>query len=347
MEIKESSFGTFEGQEVKKYTLINDQDMQVSVLNYAGLLQEISVPGKDGKRVNLVLSAADIEHFTDNGMCNNRVIGRVAGRLAKGEFTIDGQEYHVDTNENGNTLHGGPNGLGNQFFEAETVTTPNTVKVVLTKTMTPEIDSFPGNEKVTVTYSLSNDNRVVIDLDGETDANTLFNPTVHTYFNLGDSDAATVEDQVLQVNSKFHLDVDDEKIPTGKKLVNAGTPFGFQTPRRLGDALNEMKSTKEGGFDDIWQVEPSTNVNHEPVATLSDPASGRKMKLYSDRNGLVMYTANGMDKSLQFNRPSASWCALAMEAQTLSDTPHHPEFGDITLRPGKPAHHRIVYAIEF
>ena len=86
MEIKESSFGTFEGQEVKKYTLINDQDMQVSVLNYAGLLQEISVPGKDGKRVNLVLSAADIEHFTDNGMCNNRVIGRVAGRLAKGEL---------------------------------------------------------------------------------------------------------------------------------------------------------------------------------------------------------------------------------------------------------------------
>ena len=137
MEIKESNFGTFEGQEVKKYTLINDQDMQVSVLNYAGLLQEISVPGKDGKRVNLVLSAADIEHFTDNGMCNNRVIGRVAGRLAKGEFTIDGQEYHVDTNENGNTLHGGPNGLGNQFFEAETVTTQNTVKVVLTKTMTP------------------------------------------------------------------------------------------------------------------------------------------------------------------------------------------------------------------
>ena len=136
--------------------------------------------------------------------------------------------------------------------------------------MTPEIDSFPGNEKVTVTYSLSNDNRVVIDLDGETDANTLFNPTVHTYFNLGDSDAATVEDQVLQVNSKFHLDVDDEKIPTGKKLVNAGTPFDFQTPRRLGDVLKKAALMTSGRLN-----QARTSTTNQLPRCLTLPAAAR------------------------------------------------------------------------
>ena len=123
----------------------------------------------------------------------------------------------------------------------------------------------------------------------------------------------TVDQLKLYVNSENHLAVDDGKIPTGEKIANEGTPFDFSTPTIMGDALRKMSSTKENGFDDIWEVTPSLT---KPVATpLEDPESGRKMSLYSDRNGLVMYTMNSDDAAVYNRGPIHPHLGLAMEAQ--------------------------------
>lgn len=346
MKIENEKFGTYQGQDVIKYTLTNDNNVSISVLNFAGIWQAYMVPNTRGGRVNLLLSADNIDAYVNPNnapLYVGRIIGRFGGRIAKGQFDIDGVEYKIPANEGNNSLHGGANGLSQQFYDVATKQGQDKLQVILTTTIGPGTDKLPGNETVTVTYTLQNDNSVTIDFDGKTDAKTLFNPTTHAYWNLS-GEAKTIQGHVLTLNSTYHLELDDEKLPTGRKLINKNTPFDFSHPTVMGTALQELQEqgVPEGGFDDVFVVLPSNRLAHEPVATLMDAATGRKIKMFSDRNGLVVYTANGTNAD-GFNRPAGSWFAMAMEGQTLPDTPHHLQFGDISLRPGYPQHYQIRY----
>lgn len=143
--------------------------------------------------------------------------------------------------------------------------------------------------------------------------------------------------------------MDEGKIPTGEKLVNEGTPYDFATATRMGDALAQMKAqTAEGGFDDYFVVEPSNTLDHMPVAIMNDPATGREVKIYSDRNAMIMYTANGLDNDVKdLDHPAQPWMAMALEGQTLPDAINNPAFGDTVLRPGKPQHYQLQYVVKY
>ena len=345
MELSKVPFGKYNDQAVTKYVLTNDNGVQAGILNFAGLLQSFKVPTKDGGKADMIPTSENLDEFTGNGFCTNRLIGRVAGRIADGEFKIDGQEYHVEQNEGKNTLHGGKNGFYSHIWHVDgTKLTDDAVSLTLSLTLTEEMDSFPGKMHVTATYTLDNDDNLTLKFSATSDANTLFNPTNHTYWNPAKPSAATIDNLKLYVNSANHLAVDDGKIPTGEKVANAGTPFDFSTPTKLADALKPMATTKENGFDDIWEVTPSLD---KPVATLEDPESGRKMTLYSDRNGLVMYTMNSDDPTVYNHGEVHPHNGIAMEAQTLSDTPHHPEFGNIDLHPGEEKEYTIKWHVEY
>ena len=346
METSQEKFGEFNGQDVIKYTLTNEHNVSISVLNYGGVWQAFMVPGKDGQRHNLLLSSDSFADFHAAGYSINRVIGPTAGRIENGKFTIDGKEYHVDTNENGNTLHGGSTGWGDGHFWNVTVDTDKGT-ITLQQTFAPADDTYPGTVKVAVVYTLGEDDSVTLDFYGESDENTLFNPTNHTYWNIADESEPTIEGLDLQINSKYHLAVKDGKIPTGERIENAGTPYDFSKMTRLGDALNEMLKTPEQGFDDYFEVTPSSTLAHEPIAILHDEKSGRTLKMFSDRNGLVMFSTDGISSDVKLNRPGRPWMALALEGQTLPDTPHHPSFGDVALRPADPKHFQIHYEIEY
>lgn len=346
MQSSQEQFGQFEGQDVIKYTLTNDHQVSISVLNYGGIWQAFMVPDKAGKLHNLLLSADSFAHYQEAGYSINRVIGPTAGRIEKGQFTIDGVDYQVDTNENGNALHGGPTGWGDGYLWDVTVD-EDAGTITLEKTFAKSDDSYPGNIKTAVVYTLGEDDSVTLDFYGETDANTLFNPTNHTYWNIADEDAPTIEGLNLKLNSTHHLAVKDGKLPTGEMIANAGTAYDFKNGANLGDALAEMMKTPEQGFDDYFVVTPSSTLAHEPIAVLSDPASNRTLKMYSDRNGLVMFSTDGMGSDVHLNRPGRPWMALALEGQNLPDSPHHPELGDVTLRPSDPKHYQIRYEIEY
>ncbi|WP_373842682.1 aldose epimerase family protein [Limosilactobacillus sp.] len=344
MKIASEKFGSYQNSDVIKYTLTNDNNVSISVLNFAGIWQAFMVPNTHGGRVNLLLAADSFNPYVDYAdLYAGRIVGRAAGRIAKGKFDIDGESYSVPTNEGNNLLHGGANGLAQQFYQVETKQNGDNLQAILTTSIDTATDNLPGKEDVKVTYTLTNDNSVTIDFDGQTDEKTLFNPTSHTYWNLS-GEAKTIQGHVLTLNSKYHLQLDNEKIPTGKKLLNQDTPYDFSHPTVLGTALQHLQEehNPEGGFDDAFVVLPSNRLAHEPVATLMDAATGRKIKMYSDRNGLVVYTANSVQVD-GYNRPSGSWFAIALEGQTLPDSPHHPQFGDIALRPGHPAHYQLRY----
>lgn len=345
MNITKVPFGTYQNKPVTKYVLTNDHGVQAGILDFAGLLQSFKVPTKDGGKADMVLTTENLDDFTNNGFCTNRLIGRVAGRIADGQFEIDGKEYHVEQNEGKNTLHGGTNGFYSYIWDVDsTNVTDNEASITLSLTLTEEMDTFPGKIHVTATYTLDNDDNLTLKFGATSDADTLFNPTNHTYWNMAKASAKTVDQLKLYVNSKNHLAVDDGKIPTGEKLANEGTPFDFSTPTRLGDALEGMASTKENGFDDIWEVDPSLT---KPVATLEDPESGRKMTLYSDRDALIMYTMNSDDPAVYNHGEVHPHLGIAMEAQTLSDAIHHPEFGDITLHPNEEKNYTIKWHVEY
>lgn len=345
MELTVTKFGEYQNQDVMKYTMTNDHDVRVSVLNLAGIWQEYSIPTAKGHQ-NLLLSSDSVEGFMGNGLCLNKLIGRVANRIDHATFTIDGQTYHVDQNEGENNIHGGDNSWKEYLWDVETKSTNDQLQVILTKQFTEDMDRFPGTEDVKVTYTLANDNSLSIDFEGSSDQPTLFNPTNHTYWNISDHDDVTGLE--LQLNSTDHLAVNDTKIPTGERLANAGTPYDFAQFTSLGKALTAMKeSTAEGGFDDYFEVTPTDDATKVPVAQLYDPETSRKMKMYSDRNSIVIYTANGLSGDLGLSKPAQSWLAIAMEGQTLTDTVNHDDFGNTVLRPESPMHNHLRYEIEF
>lgn len=344
MNITKEKFGTYNNQQVDEYTLTNNNNVSISVLTFAGLWREFNVPA-NGTSHNLLLNAASIEEYDNNPFYVGRVIGRIAGRLKDGQFNLSGYDYQVDQNEGNNMLHGGRNGFSSQVWAATTEQDSDFVSITLTKTMTEAMDKFPGTMPVSVTYTLAADNTVTIKFAASSDKDTLFNPTSHTYWNLADEGTNDILGHTMQINSTSHLDVDSEKIPTGKFLPNADTPFDFSKPVLLKDAIAGLRDTPEKGFDDIMVVNGSAET---PIVTLADSASGRKVKIYSKRNGLIVFTANSMNADSTFNRGVGHpYEAVALEAQNLSDTPHHPDFGDVTLKANEAKSYEIKYEVEF
>lgn len=345
MKVTTTPFGHHEGKKVTKFSLTNNNGVTISVLDFAGIWQEYSVPGQDGL-TNLLLSADNLQAYLDAGYCIAQTIGPVANRIAGAHFVIDGHDYQLVANEKDNLIHGGNKSWKKQFWEVSTKQEGDCGQIILHRQFTPADDDFPGNRDIHVVYTLFDDDSVSIDFYGETDQSTLFNPTNHTYWNLADAGQATIENQALQLNSNYHLQVRDGKIPTGRLIANQGA-YDFSHRRKLGEALQQMLTTPEKGFDDYFVVTPSSSFAHQPIAVMSDPDSGRQVKVFSDRNSLVMYTANGMPNRAKLNRPMRSWVALALEPQTLIDAIHHPAFGDTVLRPLEPKHYQIRYEVTY
>ncbi|WP_461239904.1 aldose epimerase family protein [Paucilactobacillus sp. N302-9] len=344
MDISKRSFGHINNEQVEEYTLTNDNNVSISILTFAGLWRSFEVPTTNGHD-NLLLSAADLENYTNNPFYIGRSIGRIAGRLKNGSFTLNGLSFQVNQNEGNNSLHGGENGFSSQIWHAETKTNPDSLQLILTKTMTQAMDQFPGNMATTITYTLQNDNAVIIDFTATSDEDTLFNPTSHAYWNLGDTSTTKILNHTLQLRSDRHLEVDNEKMPTGNFLANKNTPFDFSQPTLLSGAIDQMKNTTEKGFDDILEINPSQT---DPIAILHDTKTDRSLKIYSNRNALIVFTANSFEETMHLNRGNGHpYEAIALEAQTLSDTPHHPEFGDVTLVANQPKSYQIKYEIEF
>ena len=228
MEISKVPFGTYKDDPVTKYILTNDNGVQVGILNFAGLLQSFKVPTKDGGKADMILTSENLDEFTNNGFCTNRLIGRVAGRIADGKFSINGKDYQIEQNEGKNALHGGTNGFYSHIWHVDsTKATDDSVSITLSLTLSPEVDTYPGKMHVTATYTLTNDDFLSLKMSATSDADTLFNPTNHTYWNMAAANVPTVDQLKLYVNSENHLAVDDGKIPTGEKIANEGTPFDF------------------------------------------------------------------------------------------------------------------------
>ena len=241
----------------------------------------------------------------------------MAGRIGGASFMLNGKKVQMTPNEQTHLLHGGNNGIQTKNYKG-TIDEKNNA-VCMSLIIKSADDDFPGNIDLMITYSLNDDDEVTIKYDAVSDEDTIFNPTCHVYFNVTDSES--VDSQEVQINADQILDVDDEKVPTGKMLEVNGA-YDFREPEGLGEALKTLNNQNgKVEFDDIYVT------NGGKAATIQ--ADGRAVDLYSDRNALVIFTADPVhaDKEEQHE-----YSSLAMELQTLPDAINHSDFGNIILR---------------
>jgi aldose 1-epimerase len=343
-----AQFGkTKDGAVVETYTLKNKNGVVAKVMTRGATLIELQVPDKAGKPANVVFGFDDVAGYeSDRNPYFGCTTGRVANRIARGKFTLDGKTYQLAINNGPNHLHGGVRrSLDKVVWKAQRIPErePNDNGIRFTYTSPDGEEGYPGKLDVTVTYTLSDANELRIDYEAKTDKATPVNLTNHTYFNLAGAGAETVLDHVLTVDADAYTPVDDTLIPTGKIEPVAGTPLDFTKPTKIGARIDALVKTAAMGYDHNFVLRKRAK---EPTraAVLHDPASGRTMTVLTTQPGVQVYSGNFLQgqkgKDGQTYRQRGAVC---LETQHFPDSVNHPNFPSTILRPGETFHEVTVF----
>lgn len=328
---------TVDGNPVALYTL-HAGDITMQVTNYGARVVSLWTPDREGRYEDIVLGYENIGRYIDN--TGERFLGAVVGpyanRIAKGRFTLDGAEYTLPLNNNGQTLHGGLKGVDRVVWDVVSATDD---KLVLHYLHPDGQDGFPGNLDIEMTYSLTPDNEFRVDYKATTDKPTVANFSHHPFFNLKGEGNGTVLDNVLTINASHTTPVDSVLIPTGQIAPVEGTPFDFREPHAIGERIgaDNQQLRNGGGYDHNWVIDRKTESGIEQVATVWEPASGRTIEVLSDQPGLQVYSGNFFDGTSigKYGKPQRYRESLALETQKFPDSPNHDNFPSTVLRPGE------------
>jgi aldose 1-epimerase len=342
--IKEESFKTVHnGKQTSLHTLKNKNGLVAQITNYGAIIVSIYVPDRQGNMVDIVLGYDTIqEYINGNGPYMGAVVGRCANRIGKGKFTLNNKDYSVAVNSGPNHLHGGIVGFNRIVWDVIKAT-PNSVQLGHLSNNGEE--GYPGNVKVTVTYTLTDDNELHLDYQATTDATTIVNLAGHSYFNLAGEGSGDAMNQELQINGIFFTPTDDTNVPTGEIIGVKGTPMDFTVTKKIGKDINrDDEQLKFGnGYDHNWVL------NH-PAGTLGlaavahDPQSGRVMEVYTTQPGVQLYTANWMDNEKgKGGKKYGKRSAFCLETQHFADAINKPHFPSIILNPGEVYKHSCVH----
>ena len=349
-------FGTLaDGQTVEQFTLANSRGMSVQVITYGAIITAIDVPDRRGQVADVVLGFPTLQDYVVNNPRGNlyfgATVGRVANRIGGGRFSQDGHIYHIPQTEGTNALHGGRRGFDRHVWRVEdTTTTAQGASVTLERVSPDGEEGFPGTLTTHVTFGLDTRNELSIHYRATTDRPTVVNLTNHSYFNLGGEGSGSVEGEILQIHADTFTPVGAHALPLGTVASVAGTAFDFRTPRRIGAGLRDggQQMLLQHGYDHNWIVGGTPAQAPILAARLSDPASGRRMDVLTTQPGLQVYTANALDG--RYSGPAGhayrQTDAVALEAEHYPDSPHHPDFPTITLRPGETYDQTTLYRMD-
>lgn len=336
MGITKEVFGTArDGREVYAFTLENSNGMKARVTNFGAILINLYVPDVKGNVEDVVLGFDKLEDYYKNGSFFGATIGPSANRIGNASFQINGKTYQLDVNDGPNNLHSHIElGYHKRVWDIAAVGDDS----VTFSLEAPDGDmGFPGNKKISMSYSLSDDNKLKLAYHGSSDVDTLINMTNHTYFNLRGHKAGKIEDHILTIHADSYTPVVPGAIPTGEITPVAGTPMDFTSPKPIGQDINadfeQLKLTQ--GYDHNYVVDGADGTLRE-IAIVEDPASGRKMKTFSTLPGVQFYAGNCIGK--ESGKEGASYgprMGMCLETQYYPDTINKPQFPSAVFGPGK------------
>jgi aldose 1-epimerase len=338
--INEANFiGSFKGKATCLRTLRNKSGMVAQITNFGAKIVSIYVPDSNGKFVDIVAGYDNINEWIKGNPYFGAICGRYANRIANASYTLDGVTYKLPVNNGPNHLHGGPEGFNNQVFDASEVKqTTHGQAVEMTYFCADGEMGHPGNLKVKVTYTLTDDNELVLDYEATTDKKTHVNICSHSYFNLAGHNNPSIVDHELMINAKTFTPVNEFQIPTGEIVPVKGTSFDFIEMHRIGDNIddNNEQISYGKGYDHNWVIDkPAGEMGL--AAIYKEPVSGRVMEVYTTQPGVQLYTANWQDGS-DVGKEGVSYgmrCALCLETQNFPDSPNQPSFPSTLLNPGE------------
>jgi aldose 1-epimerase len=346
MGIQKSDFGkTADGTPVEAYTLTNSNGVAAKVITYGATLTELHVPDNKGVSADVVLGFAGMSPgYLDKSPYFGATVGRYANRIAKAKFTLDGKEYTLAVNNGPNSLHGGKVGFDKKVWKAEIVPNSDGESVRFTYTSPDGEEGYPGTLKTSVTYSLTDKNELVLDYKATTDKDTVLCLTNHSYFNLAGEGNGNILDQVLMLNADKYLPVDDTLIPTGELKDVKGTPLDFTDPTPIGQRIDQVPGGPPKGYDHCYVINGQAGTLR-PAARVTDPKSGRILEMDTTEPGVQFYTGNFLDGSVigKAGKPYPIHGAFCLEAEHYPDSPNHPAFPSVELKPGETYTQTTVY----
>ena len=335
-----------QGKETDLYTLTNAQGMEVSITNYGGSLVSIMVPDRDGNMANVIQGHDCIQDcLSSPEPFLSTLVGRYGNRICRGKFTMNGKEYSLTINNGPNHLHGGPTGCHARVWDAEQI---NEQELVLRYTFAYYEEGFPGEVSMTVKYSLTNDNELVIDYRGTTNKKTVVNMTSHGFFSLTGIGTPTPSqlDTILIINADFYVPIDENSIPTGEIRKVEGTPFDFRTPKPVGrDIAADDEQIKNGtGYDHCYVLNKREPGELTLAASMVEPSTGRTMECWTTEPGVQFYSDNWADGYKgQHGATFGKHSGLCFEAQHFPDSPNRAHFPSTQLKPGEVYVQKTIY----
>lgn len=332
-----------DGKEIKLYSITNDNKVTLQLINLGATLQSLYAPDKFGRVADITVGFDSLYghlNFTDY---QGKVVGRYANRIANGAFSLGGKDYQLTQNEKDKTcLHS-----AGEFSDAVwTGIVVDTNAVEFSYTSPDGTSGFEGNLTAKVTYSLTDDNRVVIDYSAVCDKDTVMNFTNHVYFNLNGSAMSDVLDHEMQMNASHYTPIDADSIPTGEIRAVEGTAFDFNTPCTIGKRINDNDEQLilAKGYDHNFCL---SHEDDEAAVTVKEHVSGRKLEMYTDLPGVQLYTGNFLDGTVigKGGMPIVRHAGFCLETQFYPDSPNQPDFPSCVFKAGEKFESRTVFKI--
>lgn len=337
--ITAAPFGTApSGEPVDAFDFVSPGGLRMRVVTWGATITSLSLPDREGRLADVVLGHDTLEGYVEASPYFGCVVGRCANRIARGRFTLDGVEYQLATNNGPNHLHGGVRGFDSRVWSAEVVRREGGDVLALTLYSPDGEEGYPGHVEVRVTYALS-DTSLRVEYESRSSAPTPVNLTQHTYWNLAGHAGGEILGHELQVHAERFTPVDATLIPTGELRPVAGTPFDFRAPTPLGSRIgaDDEQLRFAGGYDHNYVLSGAALGEPRPAARLTDPASGRRLEVWTTEPGMQFYSGNFLDGSI-VGKGGARYGfrgGLCLETQGFPDAVNRPEFPSVILRPGE------------
>ena len=320
---------------IERFTLSNVHGLEVALIEYGATIMSIRAPDRSGRFEDIVLGFDRPDEYRGEHPYFGAVVGRYANRIAGGHFVLDGRTYELATNDGPNHMHGGERGF-DAFAWHPAVGQANSV--TFSRVSPDGEEGYPGELRVAVAYTLTDDNDLIVRYGATTDRTTVLNLTQHTYFNLGGYASGDVLGHELTLDAGRFTPVDDTQIPTGAIVPVDETPFDFRSPVAIGARIGEPhpQLEKGKGYDHNWVLNGAGDLS-VPAARLLHPPSGRTLEVRTTEPGLQFYSGNLLDGSLRGKdgTPYQKHAGLCLETQHFPDSPNHPSFPSTVLRPGE------------
>jgi len=332
---------------VSPHTLRNEHGLVVRFIGRGARITEVHAPDRDGNLADIALGLSHPADYANDRLFLGAIVGRCANRLANGAFPVGDETIRLPVNDPPHHIHGGEVGFDAHEWDATEPDDPRGPAVAFVRTSPAGESGYPGTLSATVTYTLSHDNELIVEMLATSDAPTLCNLVQHVYWNLAGHDPApspaTVDEHEVQVFADEYTPAAHDGIPTGEHAPVAGTPLDFREPKPIGRDVDAVGTTPRGyDHNMVIRGEPLTL---RPVARVRHPGSGRVLEMSADQPGAQLYTGGYLSGDMP-GKAGAKYPAgsgLCIESQRFPDAANQPHWVTPVLLPGETYRHTIVY----